>query len=94
MCSWGKFPSFSPEQTVLISFPVLKVPGVLIYNGQRTCAVLIPASLHLLMLVFKQLHNSTFSLYIDKKHALHILFIGTFMLALLLILNGIFLHTN
>lgn len=63
MCSWGKFSSFSPEQTVLISFPVLQVPGVLIYNGQRNYAVLILASLHLLMLVFNSFTTPHFFIY-------------------------------
>ena len=68
MCSWGKFSSCSPQQTVLISFPILQVAAVLIYNGQRNYAVLIPASLHCLMRVFASLTTPRFFISIGKKN--------------------------
>lgn len=67
MCSWGKFSSCSPQQTVLISFPILQVAAVLIYNGQRNYAVLIPASLHCLMRVFTSLTTPHFFILIRKR---------------------------
>lgn len=88
MCSWGKFSSCSPQQTVLISFPILQVAAVLIYNGQRNYAALIPASLHCLMRVRTSLTTPHFFILIKRnkkktQKTLHILFIGTLEVALL-----------